>query len=164
MNLDSQLPQEQIPDDIKNRIELLKENCIFCKIAKHEIPAKIIYEDDIFMAFLDINPISNGHTILIPKEHYMMMTLVPDEILAQSQVMSKKLSILLKESLKCEDIVLFVPNGQAAGQQIQHFAIHLIPRYEGDEDILASLKTTKEISVEQLKEIHSGVMSQLVKE
>lgn len=119
-------------DEIEKRLALIKENCIFCKIVKGEIPSKKIYEDSEFLAFLDINPLTNGHTILIPKEHYMMISFVPDEVLSKIQVLAQKLSQLLVESLDCEDVTLIIANGQAAGQQIQHFAIHLIPRYKGD--------------------------------
>lgn len=155
--MNSNLSQEEI----EKRLKLIKENCIFCKISNKEIPSKIIYEDDIFIAFLDINPISNGHTILMPKEHYMMMILVPDEILAQSQIMAKKISILLQESLSCEDVVIFIPNGQAAGQQIQHFAIHLVPQYDLNSNLLESLQQIEEISQEELEDLHSKILSSL---
>lgn len=147
-------------DEIAKRIQLLKENCIFCKIINKEIPSRIVYEDDLFLAFLDINPISQGHLILIPKEHYMMITLVPDEILAQCQIIAKQLSILLQESLNCRDVIQFIPNGQAAGQQIQHFAIHLVPQYEND-NLLESLHQVEEISRNELESIHSKVISNI---
>ncbi len=147
-------------DEIAKRIQLLKENCIFCKIINKEIPSRIVYEDDLFLAFLDINPISKGHIILIPKEHYMMITLVPDDILAQCQIVAKQLSILLQESLDCKDVIQFIPNGQAAGQQIQHFAIHLVPQY-GDDNLLDSLHKIEEISKDELENIHSKVISNI---
>ena len=125
--------QEQLSqEEIQKRIQMQKEQCIFCKIANKELQSKIIHEDDVFLAFLDINPLTNGHTILIPKEHYPMIAFVSDEVLTRAQILARELSVLLQESLKCDDVTIIIPNGQAAGQQIQHFAIHLIPRYEND--------------------------------
>lgn len=111
---------------------MMKENCIFCKIAKGEIPGKVVFEDDICMAILDINPATNGHLLLFPKEHYMMMPMVPDEVLGHLSVISKYLSDLLKEAFSIEDITMYMANGGAAGQQVQHFMMHIIPRYKDD--------------------------------
>jgi histidine triad (HIT) family protein len=119
-------------EEIKKRIEMMKENCIFCKIVKGEIESKVVFEDDLCIAILDINPVSNGHLLLIPKEHYMMMPMVPDEVLGHLSVISKSLSDLLMESLDCKDVLVLMSNGAAAGQQIQHFCINLIPRYDED--------------------------------
>ena len=73
-------------------------DCIFCKIIKGDIPAKTIFEDDRCIAILDINPATIGHILLMPKEHYMMMPMVPDEILGHLSVISKYLSDLLKKT------------------------------------------------------------------
>ncbi|MCH8520187.1 MAG: HIT domain-containing protein [Nanoarchaeota archaeon] len=146
-------------DEIQKRMQLIKENCIFCKIVNGEIPAKKIHEDSEFLAFLDINPITKGHTILIPKEHYMMMAFVPDEVLGRIQVLAKQLSELLIKSLNANDVALIIANGQAAGQQIQHFAIHLIPRYEGD-NFKLNLEGEKR-DEEELKEIKDKLLEKL---
>ena len=119
-------------EEIQERIKLMKDNCIFCKIANKEMDAKIVFEDDICMAILDINPIANGHLLLFPKEHYMMMPMVPDEILGHLSVISKYLSELLIGAMDCSDVTMFIANGAAAGQQSQHYMMHLIPRYDGD--------------------------------
>mgnify|MGYP002637810423 CR=1 FL=1 len=126
--VEEQLSQEEI----QKRIELMKENCIFCKIIKEEIPAKKIFEDDICLAILDINPATTGHLLLMPKEHYMMMPMVPDEVLGHLSVISKYLADLLRQSFDCRDVTIFIANGGAAGQQSQHFMIHVIPRYDDD--------------------------------
>lgn len=153
--MSEQLSQEEI----QKRIELMKENCIFCKIAKKEIPSHIIHEDEQFIAFLDINPLTNGHTVLIPKEHYLMMSFVPDEVLGQVQILAKDLAILLKESMQAEDVTIVIPNGQAAGQQIQHFAIHLIPRYK-DDGVEINLEGS-ERNQKELKVIEEKVLANL---
>jgi histidine triad (HIT) family protein len=127
------MAEEQLSqEEIQKRIQLMKENCIFCKIIKGEIPGKTIFEDDICMAILDINPATNGHLLLIPKEHYMMMPMVPDEVLGHLSVISKYLSDLLKEAFNANESTIYMANGAAAGQQVQHFMVHVIPRYKDD--------------------------------
>jgi histidine triad (HIT) family protein len=110
----------------------MKQNCIFCKIVKKEIESKLIFEDEICLAILDINPATNGHILLMPKEHYMMMPMVPDEVLGHLSVISRYLSDLLVETFSPNDVQVFIANGAAAGQQSQHFMIHVIPRYNED--------------------------------
>ena len=100
---------------------------IFIKIVKGEIPCAKIYEDEKFLAFLDINPVSRGHTLLIPKEEYKQMTDMPNELLGEIFVIAKKLMIKIKESMKCDFVQLSV-----VGIDIPHFHIHLIPRYFND--------------------------------
>jgi histidine triad (HIT) family protein len=97
---------------------------IFEKIVNREIPADIVYEDDICMAFLDINPVSKGHTLLISKHPYPWMTDVPDEIIATVFIRAKNIMDGLKKSLQCD----FVQVG-VVGTDVPHFHIHLIPRY-----------------------------------
>lgn len=119
-------------EEIKKRIEMMKEQCIFCKIAKKEIPAKVVFEDDVCMAILDIQPATNGHLLLFPKEHYMMMPMVPDEVLGHLSVISKYLCELLEDAMKAKDVSIIIANGAAAGQQAQHYLMHVIPRYDND--------------------------------
>ncbi len=119
-------------EEMQKRIQMMKENCIFCKIINKEIASKIIFEDDICIAILDINPAVNGHLLLIPKEHYMLMPMVPDNVLGHLSVISKYLSSLLKEAFDANDVTVFIANGAAAGQISQHFMMHVIPRYEND--------------------------------
>lgn len=125
--------QEQLSEEeIKKRIQMMKDNCIFCKISKKEMDSKVVFEDDVCIAILDIAPATNGHILLLPKEHYMMMPMVPDEVLGHLSVISKYLSELLIESMGAIDSTIFIANGAAAGQQSQHFMVHVIPRYDGD--------------------------------
>lgn len=119
-------------EEIAKRVELMKQNCIFCKIVKREIDSNVVFEDDICMAILDINPSTQGHILLMPKEHYMMLPMVTNEVLGHITVISKYLSDLLKQSLNANDVTIYMANGAAAGQQSQHFMIHIIPRYDGD--------------------------------
>lgn len=128
------MTQEQLsPEEIQKRMEMMKQNCIFCKIINKEIPSQIIFEDDICLAILDINPATQGHILLMPKEHYMMMPMVPDQVLGHLTVISKYLGDLIKETFpESTDSTIYIANGAAAGQQSQHFMSHVIPRYEHD--------------------------------
>lgn len=152
---DSQLSQ----DEIQKRIELMKENCIFCKIVKKEIPSKIIFEDDLCLAILDINPATKGHLLLMPKEHYMLMPMVPDEVLGHLTVISKYLADLLKKSFSCNDVTIFIANGAAAGQQANHFMMHVIPRY--DDDKINFDLTGEKISSDELESLKNKLTSKL---
>jgi len=152
--------QELSQEEIQKRIEMMKENCIFCKIVKKEIPAKIVFEDDVCLTILDINPATKGHLLLMPKEHYMMMPMVPDEVLGHLSVISKYLSDLLKETFSCLDVTVFMANGAAAGQQSQHFMIHVIPRYENDG--LNFDLTGNKLSVDELKDLAEKFKQKLV--
>ncbi len=102
-------------------------DCIFCKIIKGEIPSAKVYEDDKVFAFLDINPVNYGHTLVIPKEHHQMMHDVPDELLAYCYVKAKELMIKMKKALEADYVTVSV-----VGLDVPHFHIHLIPRYYDD--------------------------------
>lgn len=105
-----------------------KQNCIFCKIIKKEIPSKIVHTDKICTAILDINPANEGHILLIPNEHYSIMPQVPEETIAHMAVISKKISKSLLISTMGKSTSIFIANGAAAGQKAPHFMIHIIPR------------------------------------
>lgn len=111
-------------------------DCIFCKIVAGEIPAEKIYEDDKVLAFLDINPVTFGHTLIIPKEHYEMMADTPDELVGHCFIKAKELMLKLKKALNADYVAVSV-----SGIDIPHFHIHLIPRFLNDG--LQSWPTTK---------------------
>ncbi len=104
------------------------EDCIFCKIANKEIPTEdFIYEGKDFVAFLDTNPVGEGHTLVIPKEHYENLFVMPDELLSKYILLIKKLSPKIKEALNARWINLLV-----FGEEIKHAHIHIIPRFDND--------------------------------
>ena len=109
------------------------ENCIFCKIIEGDIPSYKLYEDDDFMVILDAGPATRGHALVIPKEHYKNLYELPDELAAKAVILGKKLITQLKEILGCDGYNLVQNNWEAAGQTVDHFHLHLIPRYSGDE-------------------------------
>jgi len=105
---------------------------IFTKIIKGEIPCAKIYEDDHVFAFLDINPINLGHTLVIPKESYENIFEIPNEILEKMIVIAKQIAIKQKEVLNADGINIGMNNGKDAGQEVFHAHIHVIPRYKND--------------------------------
>lgn len=108
------------------------EDCIFCKIVKKEIPSSVIYEDSSVYSFLDISPVSKGHSLVIPKDHYETLFDIPDNVLAQMAFAVKKLSMAIKKAVGAEGIGISMNNHPAAGQVVPHAHIHIIPRYADD--------------------------------
>ena len=112
----------------------MKNNCVFCAIAANEIPSFKVYEDDLVLAYLDINPFSKGHTLVIPKEHSSGLLDTPDETLAALVARVKKVASHLKATLPCDGFNILQNNGEAAGQTVMHIHFHIVPRY-GKEEI-----------------------------
>ncbi|MFX1345258.1 MAG: HIT family protein [Promethearchaeota archaeon] len=104
------------------------QDCIFCKITRREIPSKIIYENSLSLAFLDISPISEGHTIVITKKHYSTLEDIPDHDLAELYKVVKKIARMIHEKLQIDGYNILQNNFTAAGQIVKHFHVHIIPR------------------------------------
>jgi histidine triad (HIT) family protein len=107
-------------------------DCVFCKIVKGEIPSHKIYEDEEFLAFLDIQPVNPGHVLLIPKSHSENLVDAPEEVLQKILPLSRKLAGATVAALGAEGFNLTVNNGQVAGQVVFHLHVHIIPRMPGD--------------------------------
>ena len=116
-------------------------DCIFCKIINKEIPSYKVYEDDMVYAFLDINPDSCGHTLIVPKEHYQDIDDIPNDKLMYIFDIARKLKDELYDKLGCEGMTLIQNNGFI--QEVKHFHLHLKPHY----------KTKKELTVEEVYNI-----------
>jgi histidine triad (HIT) family protein len=112
--------------------DLHKDNCIFCKIISKEIPSKIVHEDEDVLAILDINPASNGHVLILPKKHYIIMPQIPKREIEHIFIAAKKMSLSLLKGLAVQGTTTFVANGSVAGQKSPHFMVHIIPRIEND--------------------------------
>ena len=110
------------------------DNCIFCKILAGEIPSYVIYEDDDFKAILDVDPATKGHALLLPKDHAANLYELSDEAAAKVLPVAKKIASKMKAVLNCDGLNLVQNNGEAAGQTVNHFHMHLIPRYVTDSD------------------------------
>lgn len=111
---------------------MTKQDCIFCKIANGEIPSKTLYEDDSFRVILDLGPATKGHALILPKNHAANLFELPKEDAEQVLLVAQKLGILMREKLGMDGLNLVQNNGEAAGQTVSHFHLHMIPRYEGD--------------------------------
>lgn len=127
------------------------EDCIFCKITKKEIPCSKIYEDESFMSFLDIQPVSDGHLLIIPKKHIVWMQDADDDTISGIFKLTKKIMKAVKSALGCDYVVVSV-----VGKDVPHFHVHLIPRYLND--TLASWPTKK---YEKEKEITEKITQAL---
>jgi histidine triad (HIT) family protein len=107
------------------------ESCIFCKIVRKQAPSSIIYEDETVIAFLDIRPLNMGHTLVIPKAHFVNIFDIPEELLSQIYRATKQVSLATKKATDSDGISIIQQNGKAAGQDIFHFHAHIVPRFEG---------------------------------
>ena len=105
-------------------------DCTFCKIINKEIPSDIVYEDKDTIAFLDINPVNKGHTLVLPKEHYENLFDVPEDILSNTMKIVKKIAVAL--SKYSDGVNLGQNNRRPAGQLVDHIHFHVIPRFSGD--------------------------------
>ena len=105
---------------------------IFEKIIRREIPATIVYEDDDTLAFMDIGPIIKGHTLVIPKTCYDPITETPDEVVAKLMIIAKRIAAAQMKTLGADGVNIMQNNGKAAGQEVPHIHIHVIPRFDDD--------------------------------
>ncbi len=106
------------------------DDCIFCKIVKGEIPSIKVYEDETVLAFADINPLSEGHTLIIPKGHFENIHEMPEADLTAIHRASKKVAAAMKDSLTPAGIAFLQLNGRGVNQLVMHYHLHLIPRAE----------------------------------
>ena len=107
-------------------------NCIFCKIANGEIPSTTLYEEEDFRVILDLGPATRGHALLLPKNHFANLFELDDETAQKAILVAKKMAGKMKAALGADGFNLVQNNGEAAGQTVFHFHMHLIPRYEND--------------------------------
>lgn len=102
--------------------------CVFCKIIAGEIPCKKIYEDEFILAFLDINPFTPGHTLIIPKKHTLDLETIDNDTLMNIMTSAKKLSKLIVDKMEASGFTLIQNNGFV--QEVKHFHLHIIPKYK----------------------------------
>ena len=135
------------------------EDCIFCKIAKGEIPSSKIYEDDSVLAFLDIAPINKGHALVIPKQHYVNILDLPEAEFHKIASAVKKVSAAVKKATNADGINVLQANEKAAGQDVMHFHAHVIPRFENDGSGFRWLK--KEYSEGEMQALQEKIRNAL---
>lgn len=109
-----------------------KDDCIFCKIANGEIPANALYEDDLVKVIFDLSPASEGHVLILLKSHYDDVYSLDDDTAAHIFKVAVKIANAMKKSLNIDGLNIVQNNGEAAGQTVFHFHMHIIPRYTDD--------------------------------
>lgn len=130
---------------------VLDESCIFCKIVLKLAPSSKLYEDETVMAFLDIRPLNLGHSLVIPKNHFVDIFDIPEGDLAAVHKATKRLSPAIKNAANADGISIIQQNGKAAGQDIFHFHVHVVPRFFGQ----------KMKSFSELEEIDRPILDEL---
>lgn len=132
-----------------------KDDCIFCKLANGDIPTNSIYEDDDFKVILDAAPATKGHCLILPKEHFADLLEADETVLAKALPLAKKIAKRQKEVLGADGVNILQNNGSEAGQTVFHLHIHIVPRYEGEKEILTW--GHQEFSEEETKEIQKAL-------
>lgn len=132
------------------------ENCIFCKIANGEIPSRTLYEDDDFRVILDLNPATKGHALILPKNHYKNVYEIEDETASKVLPLAKKMVITMTERLGCDGFNIIQNNNEVAGQTVFHFHMHLIPRYNDDNQNF--VMKPNEMSPEELDAVRDEIV------
>ncbi|MDX9893269.1 MAG: HIT domain-containing protein [Patescibacteria group bacterium] len=132
----------------------MESNCIFCKIIAGQIPCAKVYEDDQVLAFLDINPVSKGHVLIVPKSHHSMMVDTPDQLVGEVFIKAKTLMKTIKRALEADFVMVSV-----VGIEVPHFHVHLIPRYYNDG--LANGYPTQKYGEGEMDQYVSKIISQL---
>ena len=108
-------------------------SCVFCEIISGNLPSSKVYEDDACIAFMDIQPVNPGHVLIVPKNHATDLSDLPSSIGMHIFQIAQQVALKLPDSnLRCEGVNLFLAHGEAAGQEIFHVHLHVIPRYKGD--------------------------------
>ncbi len=120
----------------------MDKNCIFCKIIGNEIPSSTIYEDEKFRVIMDISPAAKGHAIMIAKNHIQDIFELDIETAKDAFIVASKVAKAMKDELHCDGINILQNNGEAAGQTVFHFHIHIIPRFEND-SVVFTYKSVK---------------------
>lgn len=132
-------------------------NCIFCKIANGEIPSRTLYEDDDFRVIMDLAPATKGHSLILPKEHYKNVYEIADVTAAKVLPLAKKMAVLMTEKLGADGFNIVQNNNEVAGQTVFHFHVHLIPRYNDDNQSL--VMKPQEMTDAQLDEIKDRILN-----
>jgi len=130
----------------------MEENCIFCKIVNNKLSSFKVYEDDLVLAFLNINPVTLGHILLIPKKHFENIFDIDKITLERIADVSKKIALKMKD-VGAEGVTVFQSNGKIAEQEIMHYHMHLIPRRKSDSFRINSVLKPLILDEDQFKNI-----------
>jgi histidine triad (HIT) family protein len=111
---------------------MAENDCVFCKMVAGRIPVTKIYEDEAVLAFLDIGPVSDGHTLVIPRQHFERLHDCPAELLGQVASRLGKIAKAVSAGMSSDGYNVLCNNGRAAGQLVEHLHFHIVPRNSGD--------------------------------
>lgn len=135
------------------------EDCIFCKIVQGDIPCFKVYEDDRVLAFEDINPIAEGHTLITPKRHAQDLWEIPSEDLVAIHLASQKIIRAIKKALNPTGVALLQLNGRGVNQVVMHYHLHLMPRTSESPQLPVTYWELKEGDMEAIKETARKIAS-----
>ncbi|MDD8049461.1 MAG: HIT family protein [Thomasclavelia sp.] len=127
------------------------EDCIFCKIGKGDIPSFTLYEDDVCKAFLDLSQATKGHTLVIPKKHFNNFLEVDDQTLSHIMKVTKELANKIVKNLDAKGVNILTNTNEVAGQSVQHFHVHILPRYTKEELDINFIDHSNDYDMEKLK-------------
>ena len=134
-------------------------DCIFCKILNGDIPSNKVFENDNFIAILDAFPANEGHTLVIPKKHFANIFEIDEDTLKEGYVIAKNIAEAIKKAFNISDINILQNNGELAGQTVNHFHIHVIPRVKDDNVVIKSSPVN--IDSDKIKNIVDNIKSNL---
>jgi len=110
----------------------MTDDCIFCRIVAGDIPGRIVAETDHSVAFLDANPLAPGHALVVPKQHYSRLDDIPGDEAANLFGAVHGLTADIEDAVGADAVSIGINDGEAAGQEVPHTHVHLVPRFEGD--------------------------------
>lgn len=139
----------------------MNKDCLFCKIANKVIPSNIVYEDEDVIAFLDISQITVGHTLVVSKKHYDSFLSTPPEIVNKVMRVAQKIGIILIHNFKAKGVNILTNCGEAAGQSIEHFHVHVIPRYIARDGFKIEMIKNEDLSKLNLPAIATEIKEKL---
>ena len=128
------------------------ENCIFCKIINKQIPSSVVYEDNDVIAFLDISQATKGHTLVLPKKHYANLLEIEEDVLAKVIKVAKTIATSMQDSLGAKGFNLVNNCNEIAGQSVMHFHLHIIPRYDHEEFVIAPKENDNKFDLKEIQE------------
>lgn len=110
----------------------MADDCVFCEILRGDSPASFTYQDDNVVAFMDVQPITQGHMLVVPRDHAVLMADLDDAVAMRAFRVARHLSSVVRATLGATGVNLFVADGESAFQDVPHFHVHVIPRYPND--------------------------------
>ncbi|EJN59686.1 HIT family protein [Halogranum rubrum] len=139
----------------------MSEDCIFCSIVAGDIPGRVVSETETTLAFLDVNPLAPGHTLVVPKDHHARLGDLPDDVAADLFAEVHALAPRVEDAVDADATTVGINDGEAAGQEVPHVHAHIVPRFDGDGGgpIHAVAGDRPDLSDEEMDDIESAITS-----